>query len=129
MDAAAAEGPALLNVNDFAPSRYVSTRHLRRAGFRVLEAETGEGALAMALAHRPALVLLDMRLPDVDGLEVCRRLKADPATAAVRVLHTSSGDPTPALLHASREAGADGFLPQPFTAEGLAARVRALLAG
>ena len=63
---------------------------LRQAGFTVLEAATGAEALRLTAEHKPALVLLDVNMPDMSGLEVCRRLKSDPDTAAILVLHVSA---------------------------------------
>src|SRR3954447_16846632 len=82
IDAAA----TLLVVDDYQSGRYVKTHILSQAGFHVLEATTGEEALCTVAEHRPALVVLDIRLPDIDGIAVCRAIKADPATASTMVL-------------------------------------------
>src|SRR4051794_38628771 len=71
--------PLILYVDDDTFVRRSLTMHLRAAGFRTLEAATGGEALRRAADDHPDLAILDVRLPDVDGLEVCRRLKADPA--------------------------------------------------
>ena len=68
----------ICNVNDNPASRYVITRMLTQAGFRVVEVVDGEQALAVAAREHPHLMILDLKLPDIDGMEVCRRLKADP---------------------------------------------------
>ena len=78
------------NVDDYAPGLYARSRALRQAGFTVLEASNGTEALRLAPIHKPALVLLDVNMPDMSGLEVCRRLKTDPDTAALLVLHVSA---------------------------------------
>ena len=68
----------ILNVDDNEAGRYAKTRALRRAdGIEVKEAETGGDALRLVEERRPALVLLDVKLPDINGLEVCRRIKRD----------------------------------------------------
>src|SRR5687767_4158546 len=79
----------ILNVHDAALSRDIVTRTLEKAGFAVREAATGLGALAMARDH-PRLIILDVDLTDIDGFEVCRRLKQDPATATIPVLQTAA---------------------------------------
>ncbi|HEY0137888.1 MAG TPA: response regulator [Nannocystis sp.] len=117
----------ICNVNDREAPRYVITRMLTRAGFRVVEAVNGMEALAVARDERPAAIVLDLQLPDIDGMEVCRRLKADPATASIAVLQTSAAfisleDKVHGLEH-----GADAFLAQPFTAQELIATLNSLL--
>src|SRR5437867_5995851 len=80
--------PTILTVDDSPQVREVITEILRCAGFEVREAATGADALRGAAEH-PDLIILDIQLPDIDGFEVCRRLKADPATATIPVLHLS----------------------------------------
>ena len=71
----------ILNVEDNDAARHAKTRLLINAGFRVEEASDGAQALAMVAALQPALVLLDMKLPDISGWDVCRQIKANPLTA------------------------------------------------
>ena len=116
----------ILNVDDNEANRYAITRMLRRGGFASIEAANGEEALRL-VADRPDLVVLDVNLPDIDGFEVCRRIKADPATASIPVLHMSasyilSEDRTRAL-----EEGSDGYLIRPVEPPELIATVKALL--
>ena len=116
----------ILNVDDNEANRYAVSRMLRRAGFAIVEASNGAEALR-AVAGRPDLVILDVDMPDLDGFEVCRRIKADPATASIPVLHLSasyilSEDKTRGL-----EEGADGYLIRPVEPPELIATVRALL--
>ena len=80
----------LLNVDDHAVARYARSRILTSAGFEVYEAANGEETLAMAEKHRPDLVLLDVHLPDLGGIEVCRRLKKAEQKASVMVLQISA---------------------------------------
>lgn len=122
-----ADEPLICNVNDHEAARYVISRMLRHAGYPVTEAETGAQALAAARRDRPAVMVLDLQLPDIDGNEVCRRLKADPATAAIAVLQTSASVATSDARVHGLESGADAFLAQPFTADELLATVRSLL--
>src|ERR1700722_17085877 len=95
--------PVVVNVDDYAPGRYGRTKVLRQAGFTVHEAATGEQALAL-LSHRPDLVLLDVNLPDINGMEVCRRIKENPDTAGTLVLHMSASS----LLTKDQVAGLEG---------------------
>ena len=65
----------VLNVDDQEPQRYIKSRDLRAAGYAIIEARTGAEALRMVEQHKPAAVLLDVQLPDIDGHEVCRYIK------------------------------------------------------
>ena len=85
------EKQLVLNVDDNEPARYAKGRILTEHGYRVLEAATGPDAIRVATEHRPDVILLDVGLPEIDGIEVSRRLKAAPkglaeedATAAAK---------------------------------------------
>jgi CheY-like chemotaxis protein len=118
----------VLNVNDNPALRYVVSRMLTAGGFEVLEAEDGRGALAQARATPPPqVVVLDVHLPDMDGFAVCRQLRADAATAGLKVLHTSATILAKGEAELSRAAGGDAYLPQPFEPATLVAEVQALL--
>jgi DNA-binding response OmpR family regulator len=98
----------------------------RSSGLRLLSAGTGTQALSLARAEQPALVLLDVGLPEMDGYQVCRRLKSDPETAAIRVMMlTARAGPADQGLAA--EAGADAYLTKPFSPAALLAAVQSLL--
>ncbi len=117
----------ILNVDDNDGARYVKTRILQSAGFRVIEAANGTDGLEMARKQMPALVLLDVKLPDISGIEVCRRIKADVTTCTVLVLQTSA-----ALIGRDDkirglDGGADNYLAAPIEADELIANVNALL--
>jgi PAS domain S-box-containing protein len=119
--------PTILNVDDNDAGLYAKNRILRRAGFEVYEATTGGEALRIVFEKKPQLVLLDVRLPDISGIEVCRRIKADPATSSILVIQNSatfldSSDRVRAL-----EGGADTYLTEPIEADELVANVRAML--
>jgi PAS domain S-box-containing protein len=116
----------LLNVNDEDASRSAISRILRKAGFEVWEAATGEEALRRVTGI-PDLVILNVQLPDMSGLEVCRRIKADRATASTIILHLSAASAPSADRVQGLEGGADGYLSQPVTASELVATVKALL--
>ncbi|MGE3958735.1 MAG: response regulator [Vicinamibacterales bacterium] len=118
--------PFVLNVNDDEANRYMVTRILEAAGFRVVEASDGREAL-MLMRRRPMLVVLDVRLPDISGLEVCRRIKADPATRTIPVLQTSATFISAERKVEGLDSGADGYLAQPIEPPELVATVRSLL--
>jgi len=98
---------------------------LQATGFATLEATTGEEAVELALAHRPALVLLDVQLPGIDGVEALARLRGDERTEAIPVLAL-----TAQAMHGDRErfleAGFDGYLSKPVDIVELIATVREL---
>jgi PAS domain S-box-containing protein len=110
---AAVRTHTVLNVNDDEARRYLIGHALRRAGYRVVDAETGREALARAGAAGPDLILLDVRLPDIDGFEVCRRLKATVATATIPVVMVSEIFTDDVDRIEALELGADGYLTDP----------------
>lgn len=115
----------LLNIDDEQGIRYVKTRTLQRAGYRVIEATTGEEGLQSVESHRPDLVLCDVKLPDIDGFEVCRRIKdrhPDILVLQVSASFVSAQNRADGLDH-----GADSYLTEPVEPAELVASVRALL--
>ncbi|MFO0742666.1 MAG: response regulator [Labilithrix sp.] len=117
----------ILNVNDSASNRYYVSRVLRAAGWDVLEATTGGEGIELARTERPDLIVLDIKLPDISGLDVCRQLKHDPATADILVIQTSATFVTSEGKARGLESGADQYLTQPFESIELVAMVRGLL--
>ncbi|HET9580058.1 MAG TPA: response regulator [Usitatibacter sp.] len=117
----------IVNVDDDDAARYVKSRILKHAGFDVLEAATGAAALEHVRERGPGLVLLDVKLPDLNGREVCAMIKQDPSLAGVVVLLTSASHIELRHRVAALEAGADGYLVEPMEPEELVANVRALL--
>jgi hypothetical protein len=117
----------ILNVDDNDAGRYAKTRLLRGAGFVVIEADCGEDALRLVAEEAPALVLLDVQLPDISGVEVCRRIKSAPETRRLPVLHISATYTTEADREISAKSGADIFLIEPVGPEELITVVRTLL--
>ncbi|MFZ6654921.1 response regulator [Undibacterium sp. TJN19] len=117
----------ILNVDDDDGARYVKTRVLKNAGFQVAEVATGQDALAYIKKNMPDLVVLDVKLPDISGLEVCRRIKAEPLSAAVLVLQTSAALTGRADIIRGLQGGADNYLVTPIEADELVANVNALL--
>ncbi|GAA4331396.1 hypothetical protein GCM10023144_19980 [Pigmentiphaga soli] len=116
----------ILNADDSESSRRAKSRILEQAGYEVVEAATGKEALTHAHDKHPALMLLDIRLPDIDGLEVCRRIKQDPATRGILVLQTSASAAGRDRVRAFH-GGADSYLVEPIEADELIANVKALL--
>jgi two-component system, cell cycle sensor histidine kinase and response regulator CckA len=118
---------AILNVDDQEAPRYLRSRLLRKAGYRVQEAGTGAQTIELLKAKPFDLVLLDINLPDMSGLEVCRSIKASPAWASIPVLHVSASAVAPSDAALGLEGGADGYLTEPVDPGVLLATVRALL--
>lgn len=100
--------------------------NLSKAGYLVLSAKDGEAGLAAARRHAPDAIILDIMMPGLDGWEVCKRLRQDPATAAMPLLMlTAKGEESDRVL--GLELGADDYLTKPFGVRELVARVKALL--
>jgi CheY-like chemotaxis protein len=116
----------ILYVEDNDDNIYVITNRLGRAGFTVLVARDGEQGVAMARAEQPDLVLMDLRLPVIDGWEATRRIKADESTRHIPILalsaHAMTGDRARAL-----EAGCDDYDTKPIDLPRLRAKINALL--
>ncbi|HEY9748393.1 MAG TPA: response regulator [Allocoleopsis sp.] len=117
----------ILHVDDNESNRYVVSRILRNAGFIALEATTGEAGLQVATEQSPDLVILDVRLPDLNGFEVCHRLKANPDTAFIPVLHLSASFVESRDKAQGLDSGADAYLAQPVEPIELIATIRSLL--
>src|SRR5262245_25471936 len=117
----------ILNVNDDEAGRYASTRILQRAGYRVVEAATGREALDRLSCELPDLVVLDVKLPDMSGLEVCRQIKENPQTASTLVLHMSASFVNSWDTVRGLESGADGYLTEPLDPAVLVATVDSLM--
>ncbi|HEY9602067.1 MAG TPA: PAS domain S-box protein, partial [Allocoleopsis sp.] len=117
----------ILHVDDNAANRYVVNRILRNAGFDVEEAATGEAGLQAVDRVRPDLIILDVRLPDVNGFEIAGRLKGNPATTSIPILLLSASLTESKDKAEGLESGADGYLIQPVEAIELIATVKALL--
>jgi hypothetical protein len=116
----------ILVVDDDDANRYVVSRILRQANYQVKEAATGTAAIELA-AEQPDLIILDIKLPDIDGFEVCRQLKADLATSLIPILHLSARRVTSQDKIQGLDSGADGYLTHPVNPLELIANVKALL--
>lgn len=116
----------ILLVEDNEMNRDMLSRRLRRAGFSIVLAEDGEKALAAIKAQHPALVLLDMNLPLIDGWTVCRRVRADAEVAATPIIaltaHAMAEDRDRAL-----NAGCDDYATKPIDFPALLTKIGALL--
>lgn len=116
----------ILIVDDLATNRIILKVKLNAACHETLQAASGTEALARARSELPKMILLDMMLPDISGIEVCRQLRADPVTRHIPVvIITASGDRASRLR--ALEAGADEFLTKPLNEVILLARIRSLL--
>src|SRR5437870_7198476 len=116
----------VLVVEDEPDIRNLIVLHLSREGFRCRTAKSGPEALREARAATPDLVILDLMLPDLDGLEVCRRLRSDAATATIPIsMLTAKADEVDRVV--GLEMGAADYVVKPFSPKELIARIRAVL--
>jgi two-component system, OmpR family, phosphate regulon response regulator PhoB len=116
----------VLIVEDERDIRDLVVLHLRRDGYEVTSAGSGEEALAQVRQSPPDLIVLDLMLPAMSGLEVCRRLRQEPATATLPILMlTAKADEVDRVV--GLELGADDYVVKPFSPKELLARVRAVL--
>lgn len=122
----AEETALVLVVDDRESTRYAISRVLAHAGYLTREAASGAEAIA-ALAHAPDIVLLDIKLPDISGYEVCRRIKANAATSDIPVIHLTASYADDMSKARGLEGGADAYLTQPIEPHVLMATIRSLL--
>jgi len=122
-----AKAVQILAVDDNPDARVAVSRLLRSAGYDVLEASTGAEGLRLVKERRPDLVLLDVNLPDISGIEVCKRIKSDPETANIFVVHLSAAEISSDSQANGLESGADGYIAQPVKYRELLARVQAMV--
>jgi two-component system phosphate regulon response regulator PhoB len=118
--------PKILIVEDDPDIRELLRFNLEKAGYNLYLAEDGEKALALARKHAPDLILLDLMLPGVDGLEVCRTLKRDPDTEPVPIIMiTAKGEEMDRVV--GLELGADDYIVKPFSIREVLLRTRKLM--
>jgi len=119
-------GELILVVEDNDNNRMLVRDVLHATGYRVVEAETAEDGLRMAAEQPPALILMDIQLPRMSGIEALQRLRADPATRAIPVIAVTAS----AMTQDRRQilaAGFDGYQPKPISVKGLLQTVREML--
>ncbi len=117
----------ILIIEDQEDNRRIMRDLLTSAGYKVIEAVTGETGVMAAEAHCPDLILMDIQLPDFDGYEATRRIKANPALSSIPVIavtsYALSGDDVKAY-----EAGCDAYVSKPFSPRELLAKIREFFA-
>jgi signal transduction histidine kinase len=118
-------GPLILNVDDDDAQRYAKSRILKHAAFRVIEAANGTDALRLTEEHQPTVIVMDVKMPDINGIEVCGRVKQ--RWPHIFVLQTSATYVTGADRTRGLEGGADGYLIQPIDPGEFIAAIRALI--
>jgi len=113
----------ILIIEDQEDNRRIMRDLLTSAGYKVIEAVTGEAGVMSAEAHCPDLILMDIQLPDFDGYEATRRIKANPALSSIPIIavtsYALSGDDVKAY-----EAGCDAYVSKPFSPRELLAKIR-----
>lgn len=116
----------VLIVDDEDNIRMLVRFNLEKAGYEVFEAEDGRKAIEMAINLAPDIIILDLMLPGIDGLEVCRNLKRNPRTAAIPIIMlTAKSDEIDRVI--GLELGADDYMTKPFSQRELVARIKAVL--
>lgn len=118
--------PTVLYVEDNPQNMRLVRKFLRMGGYTMLGAETGEEGIAMATSEQPHLILMDINLPDVDGSDATKRIKATPETAHIPVIALTAN-----AMHGDRErfleAGCDDYLSKPVSKNDLLEKVDRLL--
>src|SRR2546430_499564 len=118
--------PRILVVDDNEMNRDILVTRLDTQGYELLQAADGEEALAAATQHLPDLILLDVMMPKIDGMEVCRRLKGDPQLPFMPIILVTAKAASADVV-AGLEAGADEYLTKPIDQMALVARVKSVL--
>ena len=116
----------VLLVEDNEDNLRIYSTFLTYSGYRVLEAADGEAGLALARSELPDVILMDVSIPKMDGYEVTRRLKSDPATAQIPVIALTA-HALPADRDRALDAGCDGYIPKPAEPRLVVAEVRKML--
>ena len=119
-------GELILLVEDNDNNRLLVRDVLKASGYRVAEAETAEDGLRMAVQQQPALILMDIQLPGMNGIEALRQLRADPVTRAIPVIAVTASAMTQDR-HQIMAAGFDGYQSKPISVKGFLQAVREML--
>src|SRR5271170_5382426 len=122
-----ARPPQIMVVDDDADTVSILARHLQREGFVAIEAISGAECIRLARENPVDVILLDLMMPEMDGFQVCRRLKEDPSTAEIPVIMITARDDLDARAEGMR-LGVSDFLAKPVFRRQLANRIRAQLA-
>lgn len=118
--------PLVLHVEDDEATRYLVARLLTRGGFDVVSAATGREAM-LRLSERPDAILLDVKLPDITGFQLCRHLRGDPRAATVPIVHLSASHALPDDQRYGLSVGADAYLVHPVDGAVLTETLRRLI--
>ena len=118
--------PLILIVEDYEDARELYAQYLQFSGFRVAQARNGNEAVQQALALKPDLILMDLSLPDMDGWEATRRLKADDSTRHIPIV-ALTGHALAGAFDGARRAGCDAFVTKPCLPDELVVEVRRIL--
>src|SRR5579871_6179707 len=97
----------ILNVDDYVPGRYARSKLLQQAGYRVIEAGSGQETFDAIALHSPDMILLDVNLPDMSGFDVCRQIRENPQIATVTILHISASSVLAQHQVSGLDSGAD----------------------
>lgn len=116
----------ILVIEDEEDLREIIIYNLDREGYKTIGVETGEQGLDEAIQQKPDLIILDLMLPGMNGLDVCRKIKHDSNTQAIKVIIVSAKGEEADIV-SGLELGADDYIPKPFSPRILLARVRAVL--
>ena len=119
--------PAILLVEDNERNRKLVRTILEFRGFEVVECDDGEPTVALAKAHKPVLVLMDIELPKVDGITAFERLRADPETKSIPVVAVTASV-TPSQRERVEAAGFDGYIAKPIEVETFAPTIERIIA-
>jgi two-component system, cell cycle response regulator DivK len=117
-------GPLVLFAEDLQPVRKTYARYLTLVGFRVAQVDDGRQALEMAIELSPAVILMDLSMPGLDGWQATRRIKTDPRTMRIPVIALTGYD----AEESAKKAGCDGYLAKPCSAEDVVREIRRVLA-
>ncbi len=123
---ASLQKPCVLVVEDESAQREILTYNLEAEGFQVVQAENGDEAMLLVEEEQPDLILLDWMLPNISGLEVCRRIKADPGKRRIPVIMLSARSEEVDRVR-GLETGADDYMVKPYSVVELMARLRTQL--
>jgi adenylate cyclase len=120
------EPPRILIVDDTPANLHILQLRLAPNGYEIITATDGEDAIAAARAHHPDLILLDVMMPKMDGIEVCRQLRADPSLPFIPIIMVTAKTDSRDMV-AGLEAGGDEYLTKPLDQAALVARVKSML--